>query len=371
MRALIIGASMLLTCSACLAQTVDQKADNWPYGDLWESVDYLQAGHPNPYAIYTNQQFAGLMGREDLIPVELDFHLRQQSSACGPSTGPIFETIIGEAAKTQIVIFNEAHMMPLHRAGVFGIVDALVDAGFTHYAYESFEPSITDRSDAYIRAEDVFYSNDPMHARLLRRLKARGVELIAYEADRPEGREIAQALNLKERVFDQDPEAKLIVVSGWRHVIEYPQGLMAREVKDRTGHDPLTVSQTHCYASGDVPLLANSRLNKAGTEEAFTQTDYMIGHPQLTFTDNRPDWRRVMGDIDVSVPSAFTGHVEPVIIEARREGEPDEAVPEDRLLLLPGDTGIPLLLPPGRYRVKAFSRTTNIGEPVMLTVPEP
>ena len=286
------------------------------------------------------------------------------------------ETVLTEAAKTQIIIFNEAHMMPSHRAGMLGLVDALVQAGFTHYAYESFGENITDRTEPYIRADDGFYSNDPMHARLLRRLKAEGIKLIPYErTDNSQGREVGQARNLKERALDKTPNAKLIVVSGWDHVIEHryneTSGMMAREVKERTGHDPLTLSQTDCYSTSDAPVLTKTRIEKDGEETPFTLTDYIIGHPPLTFTKNRPDWRRALGDIDTPVPAAFLGLDEPVIIEARRPGEPDLAVPEERLLLLPGETDIPLLLPPGTYRVEAFTKTGRVGAPVTLKVASP
>lgn len=215
MRALIVGVAALLASFASFAQAVDQEAVDRVHQALLDSADYLHAGEPDPYSISSNQQFAGLLGREDLIPTELNFHLRKRSAACGVSLGLVLETLMSEAAKTQIVILNEAHIMPMHRAGVIGLVDALVTAGFTHYAYESFGEKITDRPEPYIRADDVFYSNDPLHARLLRRLKARGVTLIAYEkVERSEDREVAQALNLKERVFDKNPSAKLIVVGG-------------------------------------------------------------------------------------------------------------------------------------------------------------
>ena len=372
MRVLILSLTAALINGTGLAQEPDQKAVDVIYGLLWDSVDYLQSGEPAPYFIGSNQQFAGLMGREDLIPMERKVHLGELIGACGASIGPVLETALEKAADTQIVILSEAHMMPLHRAGILGIVDGLVDAGFTHYAYESFEPSITDRPEAYIRADDVFYSNDPIHARLLRQLKARGITLVAYEDDRPEDREIAQALNLKERVFDKDPDARLIVVPGWSHVYEHgkdgPSTWMAGEVKNLTGHDPLTLSQTACYATGNAPVLAQTRQENDGETKAYTITDYMIGHPPLTFTKSRPDWRRVLGDIDTPVPAAFLGLDEPVIIEARYPDEPELAVPVERLLLFPGETDIPLLLPPGTYRVEAFTKTGRVGTPVALNV---
>ena len=115
-------------------------------------------------------------------------------------------------------------------------------------------------------------------------------------------------------------------------------------------------------------MLAQTRQENDGETKAYTITDYMIGHPPLTFTKSRPDWRRVLGDIDTPVPAAFLGLDEPVIIEARYPDEPELAVPVERLLLFPGETDIPLLLPPGTYRVEAFTKTGRVGTPVALNV---
>ena len=43
---------------------------------LWESIDYLAKGEPDPYRINAKQQFAGVLGREDLITDERRFHLQ-------------------------------------------------------------------------------------------------------------------------------------------------------------------------------------------------------------------------------------------------------------------------------------------------------
>ena len=226
MRVLILSLTVALIGGTSFAQELDQKAVDGIYERLWDSVTYLQSGEPDPYSTGSNQQFASLMGREDLISVERQFHFQKGVGACGASVGPVLETV----------------------------------------------------------------------------------------------------------------------------------------------HDPLTLSQTACYATGNAPVLAQTRQKNAGETKAYTLTDYMIGHPPLTFTNNRPDWRRTVGDIDTPVPAAFLGHSEPVIIEALRPEDPDLAVPVERLLLLPGETDIPLLLPPGTYRVEALLKTGKVGGAVTIDV---
>ena len=78
--------------------------------------------------------------------------------------------------------------------------------------------------------------------------------------------------------------------------------------------------------------------------------------------------RRALGDIDTAIPARFMGLEVPVIVEARHPDEPDLAVPEDRVLILPGESDIPLLLPPGDYRVEAFTKNGPVAGPVSIKV---
>jgi hypothetical protein len=59
-----------------------------------------------------------------------------------------------------------------------------------------------------------------------------------------------------------------------------------------------------------------------------------------------------------------------VVYEARHANEPDDAVPADRVLVDPGED-IPLLLAPGRYRVRAWTQGGAWTASVALTVADP
>jgi hypothetical protein len=56
-----------------------------------------------------------------------------------------------------------------------------------------------------------------------------------------------------------------------------------------------------------------------------------------------------------------------VLVEARRDGDPALAIPEDRLMLFPGDR-LPLLLPPGDYRIEAWTRDGPLADAFALEV---
>jgi hypothetical protein len=59
------------------------------------------------------------------------------------------------------------------------------------------------------------------------------------------------------------------------------------------------------------------------------------------------------------------------MIKARRAGEPDLAVLEDRLLLLAGETDILLFSLPGTYRLNAFTKTGKRGDATTSDVKQP
>ena len=78
----------------------------------------------------------------------------------------------------------------------------------------------------------------------------------------------------------------------------------------------------------------------------------VVSHPVDAFDDHRPRWRRQAGDLPTSIPHSLRPVDEPLVIEAFAWDEPFEAVPVDRLYVEPGED-LSLLLPPGRYRVRA------------------
>jgi hypothetical protein len=82
------------------------------------------------------------------------------------------------------------------------------------------------------------------------------------------------------------------------------------------------------------------------------QFDVIVSHPVTAFADHRPAWRLEAGDVSTPIPPSLRPTNAPLVIEAFAWGEPFEAVPVDRVFVEPGEN-LPLLLPPGRYRVRA------------------
>jgi hypothetical protein len=137
--------------------------------------------------------------------------------------------------------------------------------------------------------------------------------------------------------------------------------MLAQRLKEATGRDPLTISQTTCRSPGPATVVVPA----PGEQPAV---DIHVGHPVLQLAGGRPAWRQAAGDVAVQVPPVFLSAAERVIVEARPEAAELGEVPIDRILLFPGEH-LPLLLPPGRYRLDGYLPGAKIAPaPVIVEV---
>lgn len=318
---------------------------------------------------------AAQLGQSEYVPV-----------ACGAIAGSsigreaALDAIAARAAHHRIVIINESHVVTRHRDMTRGLLAKLHPLGFRVLAAETFynppagdeAPVVRNAALPWPHRNDGTYSLDAAFGRLLRQAKALEYRLYPYEeveddvasaADiAPEDwpariarRETAQARNLAAILAAMAPDERLLVHVGYSHALEVPRtepdGItatyMAALLKQMTGLDPLTISQTNCRGEGPATMLVNAPAHLP--PGAF---DMLISHPLDRFIDHRPQWRREAGDRPVAIPPALRPTDAPLVIEAFGWDEPFDAVPFDRVLVEPGED-VPLLLPPGRYRVRA------------------
>ncbi len=323
-------------------------------------------------------------GREDLIPAAA-----AEKRACVATEGDPVQRIVERSRTTNIVIINEDHGAPLDRFFIGEVLRALAVEGYSIYAAETFTQYNSLVHDDVL-ATDGWYSNEPIFGRKLRVAKSLGYKLVAYEEtqdqerasaaaqptlSRINRRETAQAENLMKAIFNDQPDAKVLIHVGHGHVLERARPgstsqdkWVAQRVKDATGRDPLTISQTDCRSMTMSTVIAESRLGEDGEAEIGSPVDLYVGHPPLTFRDGRPAWRQEGGDKPTTVPAQFVNLTERVMVEARPEAASLGSVPIDRVLLFPGET-LPLLLPPGRYRIDGYLPTGRIETaPVIVDV---
>jgi hypothetical protein len=336
-------------------------------------------------------QALAVVGREDLIA-----RTPTPSNVCkalvkdGAAVEPIAE-IVRRARATQIVIVNEAHDAPRDRAFIAEIAAALRPLGFATYAAETFSAAVERSGPTYPRTSDGTYCQEPVFGDLLRTARALEYSFVPYEvtpslvakqkpAMTPEEiraevseREEAQANNLVKRVFEVDPHSRVLIHVGYAHALETPQrgasgiavAWMALRLKQKTGIDPLTISQTSYGPFGDRDVVCGSELDGAPLDDSF---DIRIMHPAPHFERGRPTWRVAMGERLVDVPPFLRRPDQRLIVEARRASEPEDAVPFDRIMNDPGEE-LPLLLRPGSYSVRAKTLPGEWSAYVALDVP--
>ncbi|MBL8535979.1 MAG: hypothetical protein JNM59_01095 [Hyphomonadaceae bacterium] len=318
-------------------------------------------------------QYLSMLGREDMFE-QPALEVCTAMQRAGANVDPV-EEIARAAIGRRVVIVNEAHERPQHRAFISDLAARLRHDGFTIYAAETLVPGST-AARPWPLLSDGFYSREPTFGALLRRMRGLDYRFREYDDFSPappaedndwrasiERRESIQAANIQ-RILSEDADARLFIHVGHSHVLEQPdtQGnvWMAQRLKEASGIDPLTIDQTRYTSGSDAFVLCDPA-------QTNTRVDYRIGAPLLIFDNGRPAWRQRQGQRPVSVPSVLLASEFATIVEARLAGEPDAAVPADRLLLHPGET-LPLLLSPGHYRIESWTQTHGWSTPVELNV---
>jgi hypothetical protein len=294
--------------------------------------------------------------------------------------------IVREAGKHRVVILNEAHHAPLHRAFAMRLARELRRIGYSWLACETFEE--TPFNKGYLALSDGYYSREPAFGNFLRDAKADGWQLVQYEPfdlesggtmnEQMERRERGEAYNLVTRIFSQHPTAKVFIYVGYGHLREKPRvgdgsgiPLMAAQLGHMTGLDPLTIDQTtmmaHTDAAAEHPLYATAVRQPHGAPfvlraqdggyEVFggyrSAVDMQVFHPRygVDADSGRSAWLRTLAGFRATeVPAAMRDVITPSYVYAYPEGSPDDAVPADVVRLKPGAPLPKLMLPDGQFR---------------------
>lgn len=374
-RAAIAAIALAAFGGAALAQPVTA-----PIPPRW-LADVPLRGAPAPADTRTRDlqdQAWAMVGREDRIAPDA-------KPVCAVADVDPVEAIAKLAEKTTIVIVNEAHDSPRDRAFIADLAVRLADIGYDTYAAETLFPAVAADPATAPKLSDGWYSQEPVFGALLRALKREKYRFVAYDEMLPtapdadfidtiNAREALQASNLINRIFLADREAKVLIHVGYAHNEEelrrFPRQFlrpreiawMARRLKDILGIDPLTIDQT--AFSAERPGVCVSGPSGATLPAG---RDIHVGHPPLTFDRKRPEWRTETGARAVEIPRRLKRESERVIVEARRFEDGIDAIPVDRVLIDPGED-IPLLLPPGRYKARAFLQDGKVTPDVPVTV---
>lgn len=308
--------------------------------------------------------------------------------------------IVEAARDRQIVILNEAHHVPRHRAFALQLARALRQAGFQYLACEAFSSDLDAdalRQRGFTTTRDGFYLSDPLFADFIRESLRLGFIPVPYEYRRPSGppatsaadsimeREEGQASNLMDRIFRKDPTARVFIYVGFAHLMKREQRRgsepdrtvqwMAGRLKAMSGLDPLTIDQVAMTdpEAGSLAAAVVERVFAGLPERSAAQvlrrqdgtgfhvsgsyagdTDLQVLHRPTRTVDGRPDWLGMSG---YRSPQSIPAEVLPTtgrrLVQAFAEGETDSAIAVDQVLVTAGAEPTPkFYLPAGKFRYR-------------------
>jgi hypothetical protein len=305
------------------------------------------------------------------------------------------DVIAAMAKGTRLVIYGEEHHLPQTRSVYERLLRELWGQGYRYLAAEAFTDEVMSPDFTCPRYTSGYYVMDPVFASAVRAAQRLGYRLVAYDtAERgPEGddsfRDRTQAENIKKRVFDRDPQAKVLVLAGRGHAAEVAPAdgwtPMASVLKRITGIDPFTVyaptmSQRLTPAEEDPTYrLATARdlvsgptifaKDKEGRCLGSGNCDAYVFWPRITVQDGRPDWmRKTMGREAVPIPEEFRGGSGLRLIQVFPAGDPASAIPVDQVLLREGEPLPTLMLPERECWIRAIDAKGVVVGPVPLKV---
>lgn len=313
-----------------------------------------------------------VMGRDDLVSPPLQ---GTPAIACPQRGVEPVDLVAQSVTNSRAVILLSEKTAPEQTAFIHALAARLVPGGFTTYADDglSFGPGGAADPDIPMLTEGLV-TRHPRYGRLLRDLKARGVALVdagiwwsgpsELAALTPEQqlarRQSALVSQVRRRILLRQPDAQILL-----HTEQGPENAaLTEDVARATGSKPAVVALVRCIEAGADPAFLPEHGEGPG---GVAGADLTVAIPVPQRIEGRQPAARDDGSRTARVPAAFAASASPVLIEARRLNDPDLAVPEDRLMLFPGET-LPLLLPPGSYRVEAWTRDGPLGPAIVIDV---
>jgi hypothetical protein len=228
-------------------------------------------------------------------------------------------SILSIAPSYRVIMLNEAHAKPVHRAFTYSLLDDLYKQGYHYLAMETFNNYSNHCLDS-LNVFTGYYTNEPIGGELVRKALQLGYKLVSYEdtlVQQHTGsqRDSIQAMNIYD-IIKKDPSAKILVHAGYGHISEekisdyIPMGYWFKKI---SGIDPFTVDQTGMTEGSDFEF---GRLFYNYFTEKFVITepsvvfnnkrpfnplqekgyDVIVIHPPTAYLNNRPSWISLNGE---------------------------------------------------------------------------
>lgn len=301
-----------------------------------------------------------------------------------------------QASSTQIVIWAEEHHLPQTRSLYEPLLKALWTQGYRYLAAETFVDDMASDSDSPPDYGSGYYLRDPVFAHAVRVAQELGYALVPYDTKESgelgdtSFRDRRQAENIHDRVFANDPSAKVIVFAGRGHASEQvasdgwtPMGYVLSQL---TGIDPLTLyaptmseRQTreeehplyrHAVSNGlvvePVVFLHDETQKLFGT----SSFDAYIFWPRTEYEANRPDWlSSTLHRHAITIPESLRSDGI-YLVQAFYQGDAPSVIPVDQIIVDGRDNAPALMLPSGQFWIRSIDRFDDEIGRANLNVPQ-
>ncbi|MBS1654559.1 MAG: hypothetical protein JSU05_06930 [Bacteroidetes bacterium] len=315
----------------------------------------------------------------DTLPAAIeDSIITQVNQLKGIQYVPAKNFITESAKNYKVVMINEAHCKPQHRAFLYSLLDDLYNEGYHYLAMETLN-NYSNHSLDSLNINTGFYTNEPIAGELVRKALSLGFTLVSYEDTAfnehhsPSQRDSIQAVNIY-RVIKKDPSAKILVYAGYGHISESMIGdytPMAKWFSLISGIDPFTIDQTEMteisnfeygrlfydiFTSRFVITSPSVILKDKRFYNPFEETGYniLVVHPPTIYKYNRPTWLDMGGERKLVLiqPTEKTLFLVQAYYENEYSPEKiNEIVPADQTYITADDGYYPLYLKPGKYKI--------------------
>ena len=315
------------------------------------------------------------------------------------------DAIESAADRQQVIMINEEHRTSFHRASTLQLLRRLYAKGFRYFAAETLDPKDAElQKRGFPTQNSGFYTADPVYADVIRAALKLGYKIVPYESfdvacrppdDNPEfchdRRERGQAQNLYDRILKNDPQAKIFVHVGRGHNLKYGDekfSFMGKHFQEITKINPFVIDQLAFSERGDTAyenplyryLTKNNILQKPSVYQApnggfynkgvGSGNDMVIFHPRMRYENGRATFLKMNGlrrakkinlkKLKLKADKNLFGGGEPVLIQAFYAQESADAVPVDQIILYPNKETPVLMLPKGKFHLRAINETGKI-----------
>lgn len=317
---------VLLYCSTISAQLIKIDYNNplWSFDymrEAWKNnMDFLEAEHRIQIdSTHVNQKFRDYYGQALMTVQTFNGRILEKDRTGLLFRNPIQklkqseelgETITPSDAKDfilknfldeKIIMFNEAHLYPQHRAFINSLLKDLYGNGYRHLFMEALSAEYEEV--AYPEREMGIYTNEPNMANLVRNAVQTGFKLYAYDGYEYKNRDSVSAENIL-KVIQNNPQDKFIIICGFAHNNEKLSRSLASYLNQIAQINPLTIDLTVYsepesssyykelldYYHIEVPSVLTGPDNKQVDMKNSSGRDLYVVFPHTKYVHGYPQW---------------------------------------------------------------------------------